>query len=207
MHFLVQVHLLGGFPAVVVQDAGLLLIDLALDAQATQFLKDGHAVGIPGGFDKRVEGLDLIVDLSQGGRFHTGHLLGVQVHIRDGDEPRVEFVPQGGQVIIALQGLFQLVYQTVAVGLGLAHFQPQGALLVLQGRERPLPDLELLAHLRQRGFVVLEFNCHYLTQYLSISACLIPVSAGEKYLLKSFHAVSSISLMPMFTSMASSSRA
>ena len=88
----------------------------------------------------------------------------------------------------------------------------------LKVRQRALPTLQnkesaLRLEVRkakadsERLIAELEFNGHYLTQYLSIKACLIPVSAGVKYLAKSFQAVSSISVMEMLTSMARSSRA
>ena len=147
------------------------------------------------------------MDLTKCRGLDARHLLGVEVHVRYGYETGLELVPEGCKVVVVLEGLLQAFLKARTFFLGLPHLQPQGALLVLKGRESPLTDFQLLAQFRKRRFVVLEFNCHYLTQYLSIRACLIPVSAGEKYFAKSLQAVSSISVMVMFTSIARSSRA
>ena len=168
LDFLVEVDLLGGLLAVVLEDLPRHLIDLGLDAQAGELLEDGHAVGVPSRLDEGVEGLDLIADRVQVRGLDAGHLDGAQLDVRDPDQSGIEFVPEGGEVVVSLEGCFQLVGQPLGLRLGRLDARTQGRFLVLEGRQGVLAYLELLAKIRQRSLVVLKLDGHGCLVFLPV---------------------------------------
>ena len=93
LHFLVQIHLLGGLLAVEFKYLAAFFRHLGLYAQGAEFLEYPYSVGIPCRLGESVERLDVEVYPIQGGSLHAGNLDGLEVNVGYTDKAGLEFVP------------------------------------------------------------------------------------------------------------------
>ena len=92
--------------------------------------------------------------------FYSCHLDCVQVYIGDGNQVRLEFVPEGSEIVVSLEGSIKIFNKLLRIVLGLLHLKTKCRLLVLQSREGIPSHLELFVQVVQRCLIILKLDCH-----------------------------------------------